>query len=303
MRNKHGSESADFRGRLPPLPAIETFVAAARAGTFSSAARELGVTQSAVSRQIQQLEHALGTTLFLRHKRGLRLTSDGELLLPAAAEAFARLAEACDALRTVNQVLTLRMPPTLATRWFLPLLAAIPVTLADVDVRLATYEAYEPGFDNNDIDAAIVHGRGDWPDVEAIALMPERLTPVCTPALAQRLRTPEDLRAVPLLHCAPVSSWSQWFELVGLAGVDARRGQRFDTLELSLSAATRGQGVALGDLSLMHESLRDGVLVAPFEPVLDLGVGYFLVYPPGRTQLPKIRALRQWLLAAAGTAG
>jgi len=107
-----------------------------------------------------------------------------------------------------------------------------------------------------------------------------------------------DLKDLPLLHCIPVLGWKRWLEMAGVNDVAAHRGQTFDTLDLCLSAATRGQGVALGDLNLIRESLNDGVLVAPFEAELSQGIGYYLIYPGLRAQLPKIRALREWLQAA-----
>jgi LysR family transcriptional regulator, glycine cleavage system transcriptional activator len=299
MRMEHTSNAPGFYRRIPHLLAIEVFAMAARAGSFSGAARELKITQSAVSRQVQQLERSLGATLFVRHKGGLRLTSDGEAILPVVDEVFGRLAKVCDSVRNASQVLTLRMPPTLATRWFLPLLPSLRGALADVDVRITTYDAWQPRFEDNDIDAAIVQGRGDWPNVEVTRLMPELLTPVCSPALAQKLGTPTDLATLRLLHCDPLAAWGRWLDAAGLSDISARRGPTFDTLELALSAATRGQGVALGDLNLIRESIRDGILVAPFECVLDQGIAYYLVYPPHRAHLPKIRALREWLLHAA----
>jgi DNA-binding transcriptional LysR family regulator len=294
---------SEFYRRLPNLHGIEIFAMAARAGSFSSAARELAVTQSAISRQVQQLERSLGTTLFVRHKGGLRLTSEGSALFPIAEEALSHLANVCDSLRSASQVLTLRMPPTLATRWFMPMLPSLRGELAGVEVRITTYDAWHPHFEDNSIDAAIVQGRGEWPGVEAIRLMPELLTPVCSPALAAQLKTPKDLARVPLLHRDPVASWAHWLDAAGFPKISSHRGATFDTLELALSAATRGQGVAVGDLNLMRESLRDGVLVAPFEHVLDEGIAYYLVYPPYRADLPKIRALRDWLVGAVPADG
>jgi DNA-binding transcriptional LysR family regulator len=271
-----------------------------RTGSFSGAARELAVTQSAVSRQVQQLERSLGTPLFLRTQGGLRLTSEGAALLPVVDDAFARLATVCESLRSASQVLTLRMPPTLAARWFLPLMPALRTALAGVDVRITTQDAWQPRFDDaNDIDAAIIHGHGDWDNVEAVRLMPELLTPVCSPTVAAGLKTPADLRGALLLHCEPLSAWAHWLDAARLEGIAAHRGPTFDTLELALSAATRGQGVALGDMNLVREALRDGVLVAPFDCILDLGVAYYLVYPPHRAQVAKISAFRDWLISVS----
>ncbi len=299
MQKTYGSAGPEFRRCLPNLHSIEVFAVAARYGTFSDAARALGVTQSAISRQIQQIESALGISLFVRHKRGLKLTPEGAALRPVVDEVFSRLENVCYGLRKGSQVLTLRMPPTITTRWFLPLLPSLRVVLPDVDVRITTYDAHETRFGEDDIDAAILHGRGTWPGVESIPLMPELLTPVCSPAHARELNWPADLAKMPLLHCDPLAGWSQWLDLAGVKDIVPHRGQTFDTLELSLAAATRGQGVALGDLNLVREEIRDGVLVAPFDLVLDQGVSYYLVYPASRSNLPKIRALREWLESAS----
>ncbi|MCY7308187.1 MAG: LysR family transcriptional regulator [Rhodoferax sp.] len=300
IRETHGSDLHLFHRRLPPLHALTVFAAAAASGSFSRAADLLFVTQGAVSRQIQTLEKYLGCPLFVRHKRGLKLTAEGQLLLPVVDDALGRLAGACDNLRTIGQVLVLRMPPTFTARWFLPLLPELRALLPDVDVRITTYDSWEPEFERSDVDAAVVQGRGVWVGVEAVTLMPEVLSPVCSPQLAARLQTPTDLLASPLLHCDPLDAWPRWLHAAGVENKEARRGQTFDTLELALAAATRGQGVAIGDLNLVRESLRDGVLVAPFELTIDQGLSYFLVYPPDRAQQPKIRVLREWLTASAG---
>ena len=300
IHETHGSGLHLFHRRLPPLHALTVFAAAAASGSFSRAADLLFVTQGAVSRQIQQLEKYLGCPLFVRHKRGLKLTAEGQLLLPVVDDALGRLAGACDNLRTIGQVLVLRMPPTFTARWFLPLLPELRALLPDVDVRITTYDAWEPEFERSDVDAAVVQGRGVWVGVEAVPLMQEVLSPVCSPQLAAGMRTPTDLLALPLLHCDPLDGWARWLHAVGVDNRDARRGQTFDTLELALAAATRGQGVAIGDLNLVRESLRDGVLVAPFPQTLEQGLSYYLVYPPDRAQQPKIRVLREWLTASAG---
>ncbi len=295
ITDSHGSGSHLFHRRLPPLHGLTVFAAAAASGSFSRAADLLFVTQGAVSRQIQQLEAHLGCKLFVRHKRGLKLTPEGQLLLPVVDDALGRLAGACDGLRNIAQVLVLRMPPTFTARWFLPLLPELRALLPDVDVRITTYDAWEPEFERSDVDAAVVQGRGAWVGVEAVALMTEVLTPVCSPQLAASIRSEAELAGLPLLHCDPLDAWPRWLQAVGVDNKDARRGQTFDTLELVLAAATRGQGVAIGDLNLVRESLRDGILVAPFKQTIERGLSYYLVYPPDRAQIPKIKILREWL--------
>ena len=298
MNSAHASTAPSFHRQLPPLHALDVFAASARYGTFSRAARELRVTQGAVSRQIQQLEEHLGLTLFIRHKLGLRLTPEGAALLPVIEDAFGKVAQICESLRAAGQVLTLRMPPTLASRWFLPLLPVLRETMPDIDVRIATYDAREPRFEDATIDAAIIHGRGGWPHVTAVPLMRELLTPVCSPALARELTSVEGLVRLPFLHCESPQPWGRWLAAAGASHITSHRGQTFDTLELAFAAATNGQGVALGDLNLLRGSLETGVLVAPFETVLDEGIGYHLIYPDYRGQMPKIRVLREALIDA-----
>jgi len=299
MHIDHVSAGVGLPYRMPPLHGLRVFAAAARCGTFSRAAKELLVTQSAISRQVQQLEDHLGLALFIRHKSGLRLTPEAEALLPVVEDAFARLMRTCDGLRNAVQVLTLRMPPTLAIRWFLPRLPSLRESLPEVDVRVTTSDGRAARFEDSDVDAAIMYGRGDWPDVECVRLMPERLAPVCSPELAKSLSVPTDLKGMHLLQCYPVQAWNRWLEAAGVGWIAPRHTQTFDTLEFALSAATRSNGVALGDLNLLKESLSDGVLVAPFDCVLDQGFSYYLIYPPQRAAMPKIRALREWLTAAA----
>jgi DNA-binding transcriptional LysR family regulator len=114
------------------------------------------------------------------------------------------------------------------------------------------------------------------------------------------LRKPADLAELPLLHTDPLDAWERWMHANSVPTRHARRGQTFDTLELALAAATRGQGVAISDLILAEESLRDGVLVQPFPATIEEGIGYYLVYPPERSKQPKIRLLREWMLDSAG---
>ena len=302
IRETHESIGNPFHRRLPPMHAVTVFAVAAASRSFSRAAEQLFVTQGAVSRQIQQLEAFLGCPLFVRAKQGLKLTPEGEALLPVVHETLGRLANACDELRTVGHVMVLRMPPTFTSRWFLPRLPELRALMPDVDVRITTHDAWEPAFDRSDVDAAVVRGIGQWPGVEAIHLLREVQAPVCSPALAARLRTPADLLDLPLLHTDPLDGWERWLQANGVSTRNARRGQIFDTLELALAAATRGQGVAMSDLILAEESLRDGVLVQPFGPTITQGIGYYLVYPPERAMQPKIRVLREWMVASARVA-
>src|SRR4051794_29436909 len=137
---------------LPPLYALQAFVAAARLGSFTRAANELHLTQSAISRQILLLEDFFGEPLFVRQARGLALTATGTQLLPAVNDAFQTLTRATQALRQTRGVLTLRLPPTFASRWFLPRLPALRAALPELEVRVATHWGDAPDFSQPDVD-------------------------------------------------------------------------------------------------------------------------------------------------------
>ena len=290
----------DVSVQVPHLRAMEMCVIAARCGSFSGAARALRLTQGAVSRQVQRLESTLGVALFVRQAAGLKLTAQGEVFLPIVEEALARLATACRVLRTPTRGISLRMPPTVASRWFLPLLPALRTVLPEVDIRITTDLSYEPHFEDNDDDAAIVLGRGDWPDLEVHRLMSERLTVVCSAAAAAGLGQPASLEGAFLLNCYPDAAWAAWSQGARVNCGPLPRGQDFPTLELGLTAAVRGEGVTLADVTLARDALRDRLLVAPFDHQLDRGLAYFLVYPQRRARSPILPRLCDWLVQCAG---
>jgi len=282
---------------LPPLYALQAFVAAARLGSFTRAANELHLTQSAISRQILLLEDFFGEPLFVRQARGLALTATGTQLLPAVNDAFQTLTRATQALRQTRGVLTLRLPPTFASRWFLPRLPALRAALPELEVRVATHWGDAPDFSQPDVDAIIAHGAGGWPHVTQVPLMREMLAPLCAPALRGKLRRIDDLAHATLLHPDPRRrEWAQWLKAAGTAPRGASRGQVFDTVDMALSAATRGQGVAIADPALAGDALRDGVLVMPFKRLVPSGMHYFLTYPAARNDAPKLMAFQDWLL-------
>ena len=287
--------------RVPHLRAMEMCVIAARCGSFSGAARALRLTQGAVSRQVQRLEAALGVALFVRQTAGLKLTAQCEVFIPIVEEALVRLSAACKVLRTATRSISLRMPPTVASRWFLPLLPALRETLPDIDIRITTDLSYEPHFEDNDDDAAIVLGRGDWPDLEVHRLVAERLTVVCSAAAAASLGSPASLERAFLLNCYPDATWTAWSQGAGVPCGPLPRGQSFPTLELGLTAAVRGEGVTLADLTLARDALRDRLLVAPFDHQLDRGLAYYLVYPQQRARSGILPRLRDWLVQCASS--
>jgi LysR family glycine cleavage system transcriptional activator len=295
MRITHGSNA--MPERLPPLYALQAFAAAAAHGSFTGAATHMHLTQSAVSRQVQLLEAFYGCPLFVRQARGLALTAEGAQLLPSVEEAFRMLGHASARLVQSAGILTVQLPPTLAVRWFLPRLPRLREALPGVDVRLGTHWAEVPDFSRSDVDAIIAHGPGGSPNLVEVPLMREHLTPMCAPALLARLRTPADLAGMQLLHPSPHRrEWAAWLGGAGAAGVSPRGGQVFDTLDMCLTAAARGQGIAIADPAMLSESLDSGVLAAPFPLQVASGMTYFLTYPAQRATQRKLAAFKAWLL-------
>ena len=291
---------ADLTRRLPPLAALQSFVAAGHFGSISKAADHLCRTQGAVSRQIQQLEAHYRCALFVRHASGLTLTAEGQALQAVAVDVLARLVEHADLHAATGAVLTLRLPSTFAIRWLLPRLSDINSALKGIELRISTSSDDTPEFTTPDIDAIVVRGSGQWAGLNAIPLFAETLTPMCTPEVAASLTCLADLARLTLLHPGPShDEWRCWLDSALAKDVDADRGLVLDTLELTLTAAAQGHGVAIGDARMARDRIEAGVLVTPFDHVVRNGLGYFLVYPSQRAPQHKIRALADVLATMA----
>ncbi|UVE70584.1 LysR substrate-binding domain-containing protein (plasmid) [Burkholderia pyrrocinia] len=291
---------ADLTRPLPPIASLQAFVAASHLGSISRAAEHLCRTQGAISRQIQQLEAHYRCPLFVRHASGLTLTAEGHALLAVAVDVLVRLVQHADAQAGGKAVLTLRLPSTFAIRWLLPRLPDLNRALSGIELRISTSSADEPEFTGADIDAIVVRGTGQWAGLDAIPLFAETLAPMCTAAQAAALKSTGDLARVTLLHPGPGGGeWRSWLDSVGETRVDARGGLVFDTLELTLTAAAQGHGVAIGDPRMAADRLETGTLVMPFAQVAYNGLRYFLVYPHQRAAQPAIQALADVLAALA----
>jgi LysR family glycine cleavage system transcriptional activator len=288
--------------RLPPLTALRAFEAAGRHLNFTRAAEELFVTQAAVSHQIKLLEGHLGLALFRRSGRKLVLTEPGRALLPALGEAFGRIAEAVEGLGAAEQAsaLSVTLRPYFAMKWLAPRLGRF--WQACPRIALSLHHSFEAvDFAREDVDLAVLWGRGDWPGVAAEALLGGVLAPVCSPALlagARPLRGPGDLRHHNLLHEENRDLWTRWLAAAGAPDLVAAHDTIVDDTNVRMEAAADGQGVALGWIPLLAEELAAGRLVRPFEPALE-GYAYYVVTPPGGLARPKVRAFRDWLFDEA----
>lgn len=271
---------------LPSLNSLKAFEAAARLGSFTLAARELSVTQGAVSRQVKQLETQLDLILFYRHHKQLELTDQGRLLLPPLTRAFGLMVQAIEKIRQQNHDLSLKVHPTFAIRWLIPRLHTFQTLHPDIRVRLTT-SGRNVNFTHENFDAGITHLGEEQPGVIRKKILTEQLVPVCSPSLLEKgpaIRAPEDIKAHTLLHNSPdMKEWQSWARQKGIKGLALERGQVFEVDDAALQAATAGLGIALGDLFLIRDELDSGRLVAPLglDPIAT-GSYYFSQPAQGR---------------------
>src|SRR5262249_53257638 len=294
----------EMTARLPSLNGLRAFEAAARHLSFTQAASELNVTQTAISHQIRRLEEELGIRLFIRKNRALALTPKARDYLPGVRAAFNDLRLATDQLlrKDDDHVLTVSTLASLAAKWLLPRLTAFQEAHPGIDVRITTSTALVE-FKNGDVDAAIRYGRGNWQGLRATWLMADDFFPVCSPALLngkRPLRTAEDLRDHVLLHTSTNSDdWRQWLTAAGLpSDISKQPGITFDLILMTVQAAIDGIGVAMGRTSYVQDDIAKGRLVVPFKIALPADAGFYLVSPEGTAEPPELQAFRQWLAAS-----
>jgi LysR family glycine cleavage system transcriptional activator len=290
---------------LPSLNGLRAFEAAARHMSFTRAAAELNVTQTAISHQIRRLEEQLGLSLFIRRNRALALTREAQDYLPSIRSAFEDLQRATARLSRVEREgrLTVSTTASLATKWLVSRVAAFQDANPGLEVRITT-STHLVDFQREEVDMAVRYGRGIWSGLRADWLMVEHIFPVCSPALLnddRPLRAPEDLARHTLLHTTVSrEDWQLWLTAAGLpASIATRRGMTFDQSFMAVQAAVEGLGVAMGRSHLVEADIAAGRLVAPFDMVLPQDAGYYVVTPETTAEAPKITRFREWLIASA----
>lgn len=295
--------------RLPPLYALRAFEAAARHVSFTRAAEELAITQSAVSRHIRTLEEYFGCRLFERRGRTLQLTEPAKLLLPGLSGSFDALERTCTVLRADDATLRLKAPSTLTMRWLLARLSRFRLQNADIEVQLtsAWMDVDRVDFAREPFDCAVLLSDGDFPaGWECHELFAEWLIPVCAPeAAAEGPWTLARLREAELVHPTPDRrDWRRWLQAMGLEHeVPLRGGQVFDTLELGMVAAARGYGVSIGDLVMIAEDVAQGRLGLPWPSAVSSACSYYLVWPRGQRQHGRCQRLCDYLKAEVQAMG
>jgi len=290
--------------RLPSLNGLRAFEAAARHLSFTQAASELNVTQTAISHQIKRLEEELGVRLFIRQNRSLALTAEAQDYLPGIRAAFNDLRLATDRLlrKDDGHVLTVSTIASLAAKWLLPRLTSFQEANPGIDVRITTSTSLVD-FQRDKVDAGIRYGRGQWAGVRADWLMADELFPVCSPELlkSKPLKCPEDLKDHVLLHTGSGydDDWRLWLTASGLpANFSKQPGLSFDLIFMTVQAAIDGMGVAMGRTAYVEQDIAKGRLVVPFKMTFPVDAGFYLVSPSDRADSPKLTAFRKWLLAS-----
>ena len=300
--------SNSSRWHLPPLELLLAFEAAARLLSFTKAASELFLTQSAVSRQIQALEESLGTRLFERRTRALLLTEAGQQFYKVAQQALEALEAATQKLKAVQaaRTVTVTTTPGFASLWLIPRLNGYLQGHKGVDVRIsATYENVD--LERDGVDLAIRYTTAEEMDGRR-PLFEEEVIPVCSAALAadpaRPLREPGDLRHHVLLHSDDAQyswmEWNLWLHAHGLKDLQPAGVLQFNNYDQLVQAAVNGQGVALGRLPLLKRMLREKELVTPFKRSVVSSRGYYVVRSARASGKQDVAEFEAWLLAETG---
>lgn len=297
---------------LPPLDPLEAFEAAARQLSFTRAADELALTQSAVSRQIAALEAHYGVPLFRRLHRALELTDEGMQLQRTVASVLDQLHRTGEALRGERRAKTVVVTTTagFAGLWLIPRLAHFTATRPDVDVRISATNAIAR-LDRDGVDVAVRYTTPESAAAEGMRLFGEVVLPVCSPKLVRDrtrpLKRPEDLRHHCLLQMdigpgVQPLEWSSWLRAMQVEGLKPASLLHFSQYDQMIQAAIAGQGVALGRLPLIGEPIAQRKLVAPFPKSVASPRSYYLFQSEASRRKPEVREFLAWLVAEAGAA-
>jgi DNA-binding transcriptional LysR family regulator len=284
-----------------PLRAIAIFHTAAKAGSITRAAQELGVTPSAVSQQIASLEIHVGTSLMARVGRGIVLTEAGERYFQMIAASMEHISDATDSVRGYVAVkpLVVRVTPSLATKWLLPRLGGFLEAHPNIELRIdATNEPTD--FLREGVDLEIRHGEGNWPGLHAEGLVEERFLPVCAPGVCQPGSL--DVSGLPrfrLIHSVKSQvQWVAWFAAAGVVPTERWKRVLFDRSHMAVDAAVNGLGIALESDLMMQRELHDGALACPLRaPLPVFRVTQWLVFPHERLRRQRVRVFVDWVRA------
>ncbi|WP_250455899.1 LysR substrate-binding domain-containing protein [Caballeronia sp. ATUFL_M2_KS44] len=289
---------------MPALNALRAFEVAGHTGSFTRAAAVLHVTQSAVSRQVRQLETQLGETLLLRRHHHLELTPTGRLLLQALKMSFDGIELTARSIQEKSHLRRLRInaPPTFTSRWLMPRLQSLRETAPELQITLTT-SLKDNLVESGALDCAIRFGNGEWDGLDNQLLMNERHIAVCAPALLGEHAASQggvDLTAFTLLHVLASSdqrylTWQHWLKAAQIDDVDLGGGYEFDLLDHAIRAAVDGLGVTIADRHMIAPELQSRALVPLLDVEVDGHQSYWFVTRTGQQDAPQVALFREWL--------
>lgn len=287
------------RRLLPSTSMLMAFDAAARTGSFTVAARELNLTQGAVSRQVSALENQLDVELFKRVRKTIELTDTGKLYAQEIHTALQAIRNASLNAMTnpLNGTLNLAILPTFGTRWLMPRFPGFLEEQPDITVNFVS-KLSPFDFQSENLHAAIHYGLPDWPGTDSTFLMSEEAIPVCSPRFLEqnRIDSPQDLISLPLLHLETrPEAWDNWFRSNDIEP-PTDQGMLFEQFSIIAQAAVAGLGAALLPKFLIQSELDRGELEIILDMPLQSDSGYYLVTPVDKADYAPISAFRDWLL-------
>lgn len=289
------------RRLIPDIATLQAFECAARHGSFTQAANELNLTQSAVSRQIKDLENQIGVLLFERIRQRILLSDAGRKFLPEVRRLLSQTEDTM--LRAMasaqsSSSLSLATLPTFGTRWLMPRLPKFLAQHPDLALNIASRSAVFD-FEEQPFDMAIHYGKPVWAHANCTYLCSEVIVPVASPDFiaGRNLNEPVQLEEEPLLHLATrPKMWAQWFENCGIEAKSAYRGHRFDQFSMVIVGAMAGMGVALLPEYLVEQELASGQLIRLFDKPMRTENNYYLVVPEGKLENPMIQTFSHWII-------
>ncbi len=291
---------------LPALPQLHTFEAVARRMSFTAAADELCLTQSAVSRQIKSLEDDLGLPLFLRRHRAIEMTPDGHRLFDAVTRGLDEIAHCVSDLRVATEMpqITVAASVAFSYYWLMPRLERFAERYPEIDLRVLATD-HKVDLTRQGADIAVLHGDGNLDGVDARFLFGERVYPVCSPVYLQEhpeLQRPSDLLDQTLLHLDGGGTiwgsvdWHTWLVQQGVTGQPVRRGIRLNSYPMILQGAATGRGIALGWSYITDEMLASGQLACPFESAIETTSDYYIGALNETVKNPAVSGFLQWII-------
>lgn len=292
--------------RLPPTAALRAFESAARHLSYTRAADELHITQSAVSHQIRHIEELWNLKLFVRQGRSLAMTNEGQSLAPIVRDFISRLGSKLEELKPAEDRASLRVSllQSFAFKWLVPRLGQFSQEHPNINVWISTTEELID-FNVNKVDAGIRLGLGGWQGLYEVLILREYVFPVCSPRFLKRINppeTPKDLLYYPLIyrHSFDICPrWRDWFKAAGVEIKSLPKGSKFPDTSMAIQAAIDDFGIALARSAHVQDDLASGRLVKLFDVYSPSNVAYYFVCPKGRKDEPNIKAFHDWVLAEA----